>query len=696
MAVTAKSGFRVNKGKENAENPEVIEVSFGNLRDGSLVSLFVPHWEPSQSGTPQALVIEVDDKIRRAGNYDLILNLQPKSVPTAPRLKIQIVHAPSKLEVPEKLLVIRTLQWPMPTKTDKMNLDIREASGLSGVAELGVESRASMLGTELVTGQLNVDTEDVKTPKKAFLPAGEPRVLPYELSGDFPLGTVTGSVRFLAPELSDPVTLNFEVRSRLTKAYILLAIILGLLFSWLLKVHLQNRIQLAEARSKGSELLGRVQANRSSHRDSAFRGAIDPAISDLENALRENDAAKTTEKTKALDDAWHSALMSFSTRRQDAQSALDDLRKVTDTNWVVPPSVLETLAKAKQDPARNVDVQRIREQLAANDASKASQSTAELRRGLAQELRASAITWHSNIISYLKGLAGARAGLPRPVIAQLADVLAKNAQGLERMNPEQIQADPSSAALVQFLRDFEAEYRLTCEVLKEFQVRLAEEWTEFSKALDLSSEEVSQDRLLVRVKEMLDTIALEANRSISSPPLAEKALQQCLVDLQKAWREAFGAMITSIPAASRPDVDALLQKQDFVLGAEEVATARAKSGGRGALKLEAAQERTTLWPEFAGLWPPSSLSVVSTAPQISGTPQALEALHLASLGQIRSAKAIQTIIVAVLITVWAYVYYAKAFGGTWSDLGLIFFAAFGLDITVDALVSKIAGKSAAT
>src|ERR1700733_3889926 len=112
LAVTSKRGFRVKAANKAQEDPKVIEVSFGNLRDGSLVSFFVPHWELAPSGAPSALVIQVDAKIKKAGNYDLLLNLQPKSAPEAPRLKIQIIHPAGKLEWPDKLLLNRTGYWP--------------------------------------------------------------------------------------------------------------------------------------------------------------------------------------------------------------------------------------------------------------------------------------------------------------------------------------------------------------------------------------------------------------------------------------------------------------------------------------------------------------------------------------------------------------------------------------------------------
>ena len=97
LAVTPKRNLRIRKFNKVQEDPKIVEVSFGNLRDASLASQFVPRWELSPLGVPIALIIRVDPKIRKTGNYDLLLNLQPGSAPTAPRLKIQIIHPAGKI-----------------------------------------------------------------------------------------------------------------------------------------------------------------------------------------------------------------------------------------------------------------------------------------------------------------------------------------------------------------------------------------------------------------------------------------------------------------------------------------------------------------------------------------------------------------------------------------------------------------------
>jgi hypothetical protein len=697
LAVTPIKGLHIQKSKTGQENPEVVEVSFGNLRDSSLTQRFVPRWDLDEGGVPRAIIIRVDDKIRKAGNYDLLLSLQPKSMPRAPRLKIQVVHAAAKLELPDKLLVEQTEYWPFSTSTDKMRFDIRESSGASELMDVALQPRVSTLGTDIVTGQLVIDlrgpAQSPGVSPPPFIAAGQTRELTYDLSGNFPLGVVTGSLRFFAPELPDPVTLTFEVHSKLTKIYIVVAIALGLFLSWYLKVYLHNRIELAESRSKAATLLDRVQTDWNSHRDHVFRGALNQPIKALQTAVDGQDAAAITPEITALDGVWRTALQDFATRSQRAQTALDDLRKVTDSAWILPTSVLAILANAKQSPAGGIDIGQAQEEISQNDPSSASDTMAQLRRQLAAELRRRGSEWHQNAVQYVHRLADARAGIPADVVAQFAAAMSKSEPDFKRMKPEQLDADPLTDALIQFLRDFEAEYRAISELLKELSLRLEQEWTEFTKVLNLSPVQVAAVPLFSALKSKLDGFALGLEQATSEPLTALQALQQSLSELQGAWQEVIFQQRDKLPDEARPKVEDLLQGQDFLGAAKLIAAAAAKQKNVILKHGGQPEERATVWPDLAGL-SPSSLSLVSSSPQLIGIPSSMAVLHLQSLQQVRYAKAIQTLVVGVLVIIWAYGFYSRTYSGTWSDLSTIFFAAFAIDVTLDAMLSKISPKTA--
>jgi hypothetical protein len=690
LAVSAKKGLRIKKSTSGQEDPKVIEVSYGNVRDAQLASAFAASWELSQCGIPQALLIKVDDTIRKAGNYDLVLNLQPKTAPASPRLRLQIVHAAAKLELPDKLLVDQTEYWPFYSAIDKMRFDLRETTYASDVVSVGLSSGSSMQGTEMVTGKLAIDVNPPSS-TQPFAIAGQTRTLNYDLSGNFPLGVVSGSVRFMAPELSDPALLNFEVRSHLTKWYVLLAIVGGLLLSWYLKVYLHNRIELADAVSKAATLLDKVQADWNAHHDQPFRDALTPTMAALGEAIDDHDAAAIGTQMTLLDAAWRGALQTFAGQIQEATTALDEIRKITDSAWILPPTALEILNRAKDSPDGIVDVADIQKDLARKDAHSAADDVVLLRQRLAEELRHSGIVWHENAIQYLRSLAEARAGIPASALSQFAPELEKNDQQLNSMKPEQLVAAPAATVIIQFLRDFEAEYRVASQLLRELALRIAREWTEFAKILNLTQQDVAGSQELLRLKAALDGFSQRLGAAVSEPHAASERLQEDLEKLQERWR---AGLIHLAQGFQVPTLNGLIQHQDFLGAAQQIASAREHADRNVALTgdEQEVKEEVPSWPAV-GAGSSSSLSVISSPLQFVGIPNPLSGLHFQSLRDLRTAKSKQTLMVGALIVLWAYGFYSRSFGGTWSDVGTIFFAAFGLDITLDALLSKIAPKS---
>jgi hypothetical protein len=693
LAVTPKPGFRVKKANNSPEDPAVVEVSFGNQRDASLIPKIVPRWDASPEGIPAALVITVDPQVRKAGTYDVLLNLQPKTDPTAPRLKIQIIHAAAKLEVPDKLLIERTDYWPFSVDVDKMKLSVRESSRASTVIDISTQARTSMQGAEMVTGQLVLQEIGSGTPAKPLFPAGNSIPVSYDLSGNFPLGTVTGSIQVFAPELTDPMTLNFEVRSKLTKIYIFLAIVAGLFLSWLLKVYLHNVIDLADARSKGATLLNQVQADWNNYHDREFRKAIEVLKNKLEAALKGRKADVIVQQTSLLDAAWRTALQNIAVHLQTTKTALDDLRKVTETAWILPGLVLRAISATNQTSSNHVDIAHIQKQLVQNDPSSADETIAKLRQQLGGEFHKQGPAWRENVLLFLHRIGEATEGVSDGVLAQFKDALGKTEPQLLPMNASQLVPDPTTAILVDFLRGFETEYRLARELLTELKVRIDQEWIELAKLLGPLPDPNTADTGISSLKKKLDAFSNTILQAASDPKPAIDSLVKQLAELEQAWSDALRELLPTAASAQLSQVQALIQHQDFLGAAAIVATAISASqqkdqnvilGRTGSINA-----KVFSWPSLAGFLAPSPLTVVSSFPHFVTIPGALAALQLKSEKQIRWAKGVQTLVLAAMFTVFAYSSNSRTFGGTWSDVSTIFFAAFGIDMTVDGLLSKL-------
>ncbi len=103
-----------------------------------------------------------------------------------PRLTVQLVQVAAKLEVPDKLVVTRTVYWPFRVHVDRMALDVREASGVADLTGVQVQARPSSVGTEPITGQLVVGS-------LAAAPAGQ------SFDRRLKLREVAGDPRFVTP-----------------------------------------------------------------------------------------------------------------------------------------------------------------------------------------------------------------------------------------------------------------------------------------------------------------------------------------------------------------------------------------------------------------------------------------------------------------------------------------------------------------
>jgi hypothetical protein len=340
-----------------------------------------------------------------------------------------------------------------------------------------------------------------------------------------------------------------------------------------------------------------------------------------------------------------------------------------------------------------VDIPNIQKQLVQNDPSSADETIGALRRLLGGEFHKQGPAWRDNVLLFLHGIGEATAGVSASVLVQFKDALGKTEPQLLPMNASQLVPDPTIAILVDFLRGFETEYRLADELLAELGVRIDQEWIELTKLLGALPDTTHTDTGLSPLKKKLDAFSNAILQAASDPKPAIDGLAKQLVELQQAWLDALTELLPVTAAAQLPQVQALIQHQDFLGAAAIVATAistiKQKDANVILGRTGGINTKVPSWPSLSGFLAPSPLTVVSSFPHFVTIPGALAALQLKSESQIRWAKGVQTLVLAALFTVFAYSSNSRTFGGTWSDVSTIFFAAFGIDMTVDGLLSKL-------
>jgi hypothetical protein len=265
-------------------------------------------------------------------------------------------------------------------------------------------------------------------PQGFTLPASEQwKDICYGLKDPLPLGTITTSLRFLAPQLAQPVVTQVEIVSKLSRAWLLIAVMAGLFLGYLLKVRIAEELQRAQARVKAKETLDPIVADLGRFPDKDFQKALTDQIERMNAALKAGKPEGIEAERVRTEQAWRDAVAGLNTRRQAAQTAVDELRRAAAASHALPA-----------EPARRLET--IREKLKTADAelgrfdvTTAKKIADEVRDMDLTGLRQAGLEWQSSMIRFLTGLGEAKAGLPVALLKPFADQLAKEVEDLKRL-----------------------------------------------------------------------------------------------------------------------------------------------------------------------------------------------------------------------------------------------------------------------
>ena len=658
--------------------PRVLDVSLAGIRRTDLIGSFTPKWEKNgPKGRPTAILIAVSPALTRTGVYDLLLDIRPASPPRTEYLKVQIEHAAARLQVPPKITV-RMYRGPW-WHYDKSKLELLELSRLSPVSRPRVVWSASpTLGTLPVAGTL----EFPAFAEEGFrIGAGESKALNYKLGGHFPAGTVNGSLQISADELAEPVTLNYEVITRYWTGFIVIYTLLGLAASMVLKVVLKNRIQLGEARQKASQLHQRLRMESSRYADAELRRAINQKLDALSGAIQSTDVEAIEKARQDLETAWRDALQFLATRREKAQKALDDIRAITDNYWTLPAGLSKQVMDAREcaEQAKSL--------LANDDVSGADMKIGDLGHTLGSNLRATAVAWQDRLTDHLTRLTETKTGVPEDVRNQLKPQVEKLRSDYLIIKLDTPIATPEERISV--LATVATALGKAQSLLQQLQ---ANQHAEAERAVSrLHQQPTLKDPVAVNG---LDSAATALSQHLvgaaDDPAGALQRVDHLLHELHTAWEKA---LLNQLDAANRPTVEAKLNICDYAGALAE--TIRLMTGGTKLLgpSPTAGQRGDIFSKQFAGVQQPINALLFRTPQARITLPDGSEPAIFQTGGQLLIDKALQSGLLAVLIGIGAVSLYSDTFVGNFADFSKIFFWAFGLDVTIDAVRELMKAKT---
>ena len=231
----------------------------------------------------QGSVIEVVVKLGKdppQGSYDLLIEASTPAQPRHQDLELKVVHPVAKLKPVDKV-VLQTVRFPLwEPALVKPSLTLSEITGNSLLRPLKlVKPVFSGAQGEVAGGGLDFPGFPGQISAGGALP------ITYNLTGDFPLGSFTGNAQITAPQLAEPVTIQFEVKNRLGSWIIILLLVIGLAIGWLSRTYLTYQVELDKARLDGGRVLAQLAAQMDRIPDQKFAEALQITRTELERVL---------------------------------------------------------------------------------------------------------------------------------------------------------------------------------------------------------------------------------------------------------------------------------------------------------------------------------------------------------------------------------------------------------------------------
>lgn len=307
IALRVRRGFRAQDVRV-ALRDVVPEPGGAEVRPGGVVLLPTDGGFARKLGTRSRVRVQFDTTLVRPGSYVLTFDAWRVRRRAAARQFTVTVGLPAPVLRPtQPLHVERVLGWG----GDKVQpLTVRETTSRSRVTVADIRQVNESSEAGVVAGELEFKDFD-----SSIRPGGVLRIEASATEG-FPVGTSNGTLEVETAELDTPVAVPFVVETRLSRAWLALALFLGLVAGGVARYYLQRRITLGEAQLGLDSLRGRIIVARRLHPDGPFRKDTDAILEEIDRLLEEeSDASRLQSALSTQEEALSQALAGLDDRR---------------------------------------------------------------------------------------------------------------------------------------------------------------------------------------------------------------------------------------------------------------------------------------------------------------------------------------------------------------------------------------------
>lgn len=272
---------------------------------------------------------------------------------------VLLVVPPSTLDAPATLVINRTCATAVmggaclwtEAEIDAKVPQLAETTRRGWITGISISQKGVIGSDDEPAGTLEPkDTIDDITP------AVDHRSLEYNtnytLKGNFPLGTVKGTLLIQADQLATPLSAAFEIRTKTTAMLLLIALLLGLAIGCLTRSFLKGRHDLNHEKQKTFALLALIDAALASTEDEKLKSALGEARKLANEAAQINKAGEIeTVKTKTVDSQklFDAAQTALRTSRTETDQAYADTLRLLRAPWRVSERLATAVAHARAD-----------------------------------------------------------------------------------------------------------------------------------------------------------------------------------------------------------------------------------------------------------------------------------------------------------------------------------------------------------
>jgi len=638
------------------------EVLLGDQQRNDLAQYFKAVLIPK--GDPRGPRIDLTvplDLASTPGTYSVLIRFRDAKNAELAVARLKLSHPEAQVRQPGTLVIENVWGW----RESHAKLLVREVGHRSQLSRLSVRQTEPMQGAP--RGELKATLKD---DQRRVPPAGALEVA-VEPAGEFPVGTVKGNLELDAAELKAPVLVPVEVRTRCARWALVIALMVGLMFSYVVRDRLRKRLDLTAARALASEAWERAGRERSSHPDKKFRDRIDAKMKTLETSLTApggGDPKTISDDSKALVAEIAAALTDLEQRRVDVQGKIQEALGVLLRGWSLPPAVAQTV----QFEVYHLSKLREQAQVDPDDASTALKNE---RPSLEQAISEAAAGYRGMIKARAQELFAPEGKLARVIGLQSLELL----QAIEKI----ARVSPGTEIAPLLEQVHEARVRLA-DAIAPVPVLLAG-LTE--KLAGLAAAAGAGDHA-AKIKS-----AAEGARALGDPEHSLETIEAALSALHAAVSSAIDALQTRVPREAIDAARQALDERDYsaalsslVPGSQEPKAQRTRP-----IAADFAPEAQLAGPARTVVNVTSPVSAPSTqipfVPVKRAQSPDVETVLGVSVQERKSALWYQTVVSGIALTIVGYMIFGDAFTGALKDFAAAAAWAFSVDLTIDGLVT---------